>query len=142
MFGSNAPTNFEDIKSAVDGEMANALKGQATDPEIKNMSQNHKAAASPAQLQGAIEKDMHLLGQKLQTYQERYDQQAYDPNVPADTWSPVLPSAKAVFSKHSITSGPQTGNNMVRMRKPDGSLVDVPAQNVEAAKKRGGVVVP
>jgi hypothetical protein len=108
MFGSAAPTNFESLKAAVAGEMANALKGNATDPEIGNMSRNLQAANSPAQLSGAIDTNLHILGAKLNTYHQRYQQQ-----IPGDSvWSPVLPSARAVFQKHGFdpTAGPVNSN--------------------------------
>jgi hypothetical protein len=104
-FGSAAPTNFESLKSAVAGEMANALKGNATDPEIKAISNNLQAANSPQQLAGAIQTNLHTLGAKLQTYKERYEQQ-----IPNDTvWSPVLPSAGSVFSKFGVSGGGAQG---------------------------------
>ena len=104
MFGGNAPTNFAALQAAVNGEMANALKGNATDPEIANIAKTTQQAGSPAQLAGAIETHLHTLGAKLNTYQERYQQQ-----IPGDTtWSPVMPSAAAVYQKHGMnpTAGP------------------------------------
>lgn len=106
LFGQPAPTNFEALKNAVAGELANALKGSATDPEIANVSKAIQASASPAALKGAVETNLHTLGAKLHTYQERYQQQ-----IPGDTaWSPVLPSAHAVYQKHGfdpIAAAPQ-----------------------------------
>jgi hypothetical protein len=97
-FGSTAPTNFAALKTAVAGEMASALKGNATDPEIANVSKSIDAANSPAQLQGVVETNLHVLGAKLNTYHERYQQQ-----IPGDqVWSPVLPSARGVFQKHGF----------------------------------------
>jgi hypothetical protein len=97
-FGSTAPTNFQTLKTAVSGEMASALKGNATDPEIANVSKAIDEANSPAQLQGVVETNLHVLGAKLSTYQQRYQQQ-----IPGDqVWSPVLPAAKGVFSKHGF----------------------------------------
>jgi hypothetical protein len=40
-----------------------------------------------------------VLRTKLQTYQERYNQQIPGDNV----WSPVLPSAQQVFQKHGVS---------------------------------------
>jgi hypothetical protein len=97
-FGATAPTNLAQLKAAVAGEMASALKGQATDPEIQTLSENLKAAATPAQFVGAVETNLHVLGAKLNTYHERYQQQS-----PNDTvWSPVLPAARAVYQKHGF----------------------------------------
>lgn len=101
MFGSSAPTNFAALKSAVAGEMANALKGNATDIEIHNVAQSIDAANGAQQLADVIQTNLHVLAAKLQTYRERYQQQ-----IPGDTvWSPVLPSAQAVYDKHSVAAG-------------------------------------
>lgn len=107
-FGGNAATNFEALKNAVVGEMANALKGNATDEEIKHIMTSFQNANSPAQLSGAIRTSLHVLGAKLNTYDEQYHQQ-----MPNDQWSPVLPSARAVYQKNGITplaSQQQNGN--------------------------------
>lgn len=104
MFGNAAPTNFEGIKAAVSSEMASALKGSATDQEIASIKSTIDKSASPAQLAGAVKTNLDILGAKLNTYQERYHQQ-----IPDDkNWSPVMPTAKAVFDKHGInpTAGP------------------------------------
>lgn len=101
MFGSNAPTDFDSLKSAVAGEMANAMKGNATDIEIRTIGQTLDRASSPKQLAGVVNDFLHLNAQKLNTYQERYNQQ-----IPGDTtYSPVLPSAAKVFEKHGIGTG-------------------------------------
>lgn len=103
-FGSATPSNFNGLKAAVAGEMATALKGNATDTEIHTISSTISAAGSPAQLRGIIATNLHTLGAKLNTYQERYSQQ-----IPGDkVYSPVLPSARAVYEKHGInpTAGP------------------------------------
>ena len=105
MFGGAPPTNFNSLKAAVSGELASALKGNATDQEIHTIAGNISAAHSPDQLKGAIDTNLHILGAKLGTYQQRYQQQ-----IPGDTnWSPVLPQAKQVMQKHGIdVSNPQT----------------------------------
>lgn len=105
MFGSAAPTNFESLKAAVASEMAQALKGVATDQEIRHINTTLQASSSPEQLAGAVETNLHTLGAKLQTYHERYQAQIPNDNV----WSPVLPSARAVFQKHGFdpTEGAQ-----------------------------------
>ena len=101
--GKPAPTNFASLKNAVAGEMAAALKGQATDIEIHNISQAINAAQSPAALSDQVTTNLHILEAKLNTYRERYRQQ-----IPNDTvWSPVLPSAGAVFTKHGVGTGSQ-----------------------------------
>lgn len=144
-FGDSAPTNFEALKAAVAGELANALKGQATDSEIANISKNVLAAGSPKQLKGFIETNLHTLGAKLNTYQERYRQQIPDDNV----WSPVLPSTRAVYQKHGFdptaavapANGTPTGGGMVNMKSPHGQVQSVPANQVEHYKSLGAVVV-
>jgi hypothetical protein len=102
MFGSSAPTTAEAIKTAASGEMAAALKGNATDPEIAQLKSNYNVAgSSPKQIADVIDSHLGIIGQKLQTYKERYEQQ-----MPGDSaYSPVLPSAQAVFAKHA--AGPQ-----------------------------------
>jgi hypothetical protein len=97
-FGATAPTNFAALKTAVAGELASALKGNATDPEIANVSKAIDAANSPAQLSGVVETNLHVLGAKLSTYQQRYRQQ-----IPGDqAWNPILPAARGVFQKHGF----------------------------------------
>jgi hypothetical protein len=71
MFGGSAPTNFEGLHSAVSGEMAAALKGNATDSEIHNMASSIESKNSPKQLADYIETQLHVLGAKLNTYNER-----------------------------------------------------------------------
>lgn len=98
MLGGAAPTNFEGVKAAVSGEMATALKGNATDEEIKTIKATIDRSSSPEQFKGAVQEGLKVLGAKLNTYQERYSQQ-----IPGDTnWSPVMPTAKAVFDKHGV----------------------------------------
>lgn len=99
-FGASAPTNFDGLKSAVSSEMATALKGNATDQEIKAINNTIQSSSSPKQLAGIIDTNLDILKAKLNTYKERYDQQ-----LPGDTvYSPVLPSAKAVFDKHAAST--------------------------------------
>lgn len=98
MFGDSAPTNFAGLKAAVSGELASALKGSATDQEIAHISGAIDSKNSPQQLRDYITEQLHVLGAKLNTYHERYQQQ-----IPGDSvWNPVLPSARQVFQKHGI----------------------------------------
>ncbi len=104
-FGGSAPTTFEGIRNAVSGEMASALKGNATDAEIAQIKSTISSANSPKQLSELVNSQLGILGQKLQTYKERFEQQ-----LPGDTaYSPVLPSAQAVFQKHQTGQQPQSG---------------------------------
>ena len=102
-FGSDAVSNFNGLKAAVSSEMASALKGNATDQEIKNIQSTVESSSSPKQLAGIINTNLGIAAAKLQTYQERYSQQIPNDHV----WSPVLPSARAVFEKHGIAAGSQ-----------------------------------
>lgn len=97
-FGSETVTNFELLKDAVAGEMAAALKGNATDIEIANMKKSIRASNSPAQMQGVVGEGMGILADKANTYTERYHREMPDDT----TWSPVLPSAKAQLTKHGV----------------------------------------
>lgn len=98
MFGGAAPTNFEGLKAAVASEMATALKGNATDPEIAAASKTISETSSPAQLTGIIDTNLHTLGAKLNTKDEQYHKA-----VPGDPgYNPVLPTAQKVFEKHGF----------------------------------------
>jgi len=138
-FGSAPPNNFEALKSAVVGELANGLKGNATDPEIANLSKAVRSAGSPEQLAGVIDTHLHTLAAKLNTYQERYRQQ-----IPNDTvWSPVLPSARAVYDKHAInpTAGPApSGAGQFDVADPRGVVHHFPNQAAaDKFKKDAGI---
>ena len=134
-FGNAAPTNFEGMRAVVSGELANALKGQATDPEIANIKSTVERSASPQALSGVIDTYLPAVASKLETYHQRWQQQ-----MPNDSWSPVLPAARAVFARHGIGGGSSTGG-MVNMRSPDGQTKAVPADQVEHYKSKGAVVV-
>jgi hypothetical protein len=96
-FGSDKVTNFGLLKDAVAGEMAAALKGNATDVEIEKMGKSIRAANSPGQMRGVIQEGMSILNDKANTYDERYHQ-----ILPDDPWSPILPSAKEQLARHSV----------------------------------------
>ena len=96
-FGSDKVTNFALLKDAVAGEMAAALKGNATDIEIEKMGKSIRAANSPAQMRGVVQEGMAVLADKANTYRERYQQQSM-----GDTWSPILPSAQAMLDRHGV----------------------------------------
>lgn len=128
-FGSTAPTNFASLKTAVAGEMASALKGNATDPEIANVSKSIDAANSPAQLSGVVETNLHVLGAKLSTYQQRYQQQ-----IPGDTaYNPILPAARGVFQKHGFdptaAANPSGGGTAAALPQGGGKTIDAATAN-------------
>lgn len=95
-FGSDKPTNYRFVMNAFAGEAANALKGQATDPEIAHVMSTLNQDMAPEQARGIGAEGLRTLGAKLNTYDERYHQQS----TPDDQWSPILPSAKAVFQAY------------------------------------------
>ena len=98
MFGGTDPTDFNAMKIVVAGEMAAAMKGTATDPEIASFNKSVSNAGSPQQLGNVIKKSfLPAIAAKLQTYNDRYH--AVNPD---DPWTPVLPSAKAAFSRFGI----------------------------------------
>ena len=104
--GSTPPTNYEGLRQAVAGEMDAALHGTSTIPGRADIAATIPAKAAPGQISGAVDTNLHTIAQKLNTYRERYEQQ-----IPNDkVWSPILPSAAAVFSKHGVDTGPVTNN--------------------------------
>lgn len=103
-FGSETVTNFGLLKDAVAGEMAAALKGNATDIEIEKMGKSIRAANSPAQMRGVIQEGMAILNDKATTYNERYHRE-----MPDDPWSPILPSAKAQLDRHGVKKSEDKG---------------------------------
>jgi hypothetical protein len=129
IFGSTPPTNFAALKQVVAGEMANALKGQATDPEIAHISAVLNGANSEDQLAGVIRNTfIPALGAKLNTYHERAQQY----NV--GNWNPVLPTARRVFGKYGMdpTAGPGTQPRGVSQQPPQG-MVAVPLKSGRTA---------
>ncbi len=98
-FGNDKPTNYAFVMNALSGETASALKGAATDPEIAHVMATLTPDMSPDQAAGVANTGLHVFGAKLNTFKERYEQQ-----IPNDTvYSPVLPSARAVFSKYGMS---------------------------------------
>lgn len=97
-FGAAAPTDYQFVMNAFAGEAASALKGNATDPEIAHVISTLGSKQSPEQAEGVSLTGLHTLGAKLNTYHERYQQQSQDNT----TWSPVLPSARDVFTRYGL----------------------------------------
>lgn len=96
LFGSAIPTNLEAIKNAWAGEMASALKGTATDPEIASIKKGIDDVNSWDQFQGVVNENLKALGAKLNTYHERAQRTG------VGEWSPILPSAREVFRQHGM----------------------------------------
>lgn len=133
MFGGAAPTNFSGLQAAVSSEMATALKGNATDPEIAAMKQNVSQASSPEELAGIVHTNLGILAAKLKTAQERYQAA-----IPGDTaWSPVLPTARAVFQKFDAEGA---GQAPVKVTDPKGTVHTFPNQAAaDTFKKVAGI---
>ena len=103
--GGAAPTNYEGLRQAVAGEMDAALHGSSTIPGRDAIAATMPANAAPGQMSGIVKTNLSTIAQKLNTQKERYEQQ-----IPGDTvWSPVLPSAKAVFDKYGVNPIPAAG---------------------------------
>lgn len=120
LFGGAPPTTAKAIANAVAGETATALKGNATDQEIAAVHSGMPDTGSPEQIAAYAKSQLHVLGAKLNTYQERYNQQ-----IPNDkVYSPVLPSAKAVFDKNGInpTAGPAANSGSGSASAPAGQF--------------------
>lgn len=127
-FGSEKVTNFGLLKDAVAGEMAAALKGNATDIEIEKMGKSIRGANSPDQMRGVIQEGMAILNDKANTYSERYHAL-----MPDDPWTPILPSAKTQLDKHNVKQGPGT----ITVISPEGVEGTITPDKWEAAQKRG-----
>lgn len=125
-FGSEKVTNFHLLKDAVAGEMAAALKGNATDVEIANMKTSIRDINSPSQMAGVVAEGMAILNDKANTYNERYHAL-----MPDDPWSPILPSARAAMDRRMSHGQPaqqhQQGGGVVEWeRGPNGVPRPVP----------------
>jgi hypothetical protein len=63
---------------------------------------------SPEQIIAYANAQLHTLGAKLNTYDERYHAQS----TPGDAWTPVLPSAGGVFQRYGIQSIARLGGGV------------------------------
>jgi hypothetical protein len=109
-FGSATPTNFDGLKATVSSEMANALKGQATDPEIATLKATVDRANSPQQLAGIVKTYLSVGAAKLNTYDEQYHQAVDRPGQSEkdkDPWHPLLPTAAKVLQDWGVEQKPQ-----------------------------------
>jgi hypothetical protein len=139
MLGGSAPTNYEGLRQAVAGEMDAALHGTSTIPGREAIAATMPAKASKGQMSGIVGTNLNTLAQKLNTYKERYEQQ-----IPGDTvYSPVLPTAQAVFDKHGIN--PKTGGAGAASTKtavgPNGHQLKVSADGKNWVDSQTGQVV-
>jgi len=72
-FGSNAPTNFDAVKTMLAGEIANVAKASgATDQEIAAARAEMNRAQSPEQIKGIIQTNQGLMDQKAQEMLQQY----------------------------------------------------------------------
>ena len=97
-FGSAAVTDSGLVTDVVVGEMAKAMKGNATDVEIEKLGKKLRASNSPEQWAGVVHHGIELMADKANTYQERFQQVA-----PGDTsYDVLLPSARKVLNKYGV----------------------------------------
>jgi hypothetical protein len=112
--GEEAPTDFNAVKNAVAGEVAKVFTGRgATVEEITAINQTINNAQSPEQILGAIRYYKDLMGGKLGAMRSQWDA--------AKRGTPAFPPTK--------------------MKAPDGTIMEVPFDQVEHYKSRGAVVV-
>lgn len=136
-FGNTAPTDFKGIRTIMSGELASAFKKSgATDQEIHQVQSSIDGANSTDQLVSYVTKiAIPALGAKAETSQQQYRGVMGD----KDPWSVYTPGARKVLDKygagHAATE--PTASGTVRMQTPDGRLVDIPADKVGEATKRG-----
>jgi len=97
-YGSASVTDAGMVTDVVVGEMAKAMKGNATDVEIAKLGQKLRASNSPEQWAGIVHHGIELLSDKATTYQERFQQVA-----PGDTtYDVLLPSARKALNKYGV----------------------------------------
>jgi hypothetical protein len=103
--GAAPPNNYEGLRQAVAGEMDAALHGTSTIPGRADIAATIPAKSAPGQISGAVSTNLRTLAQKLNTYKERYEQQSPNDSI----YSPILPSAKAVFDKYNAAPASGAG---------------------------------
>jgi hypothetical protein len=134
-FGSSAATNYDTVKNVLAGEMATAMKGVATDVEVDHVMNTLQNSKSPEQGIGAAIVGLHAIGAKINTYKE----QATQAHVP-EGFTPLLPSAAAVFQKYGITPLAKPSAGKVIVKDPEGN--SHPFRDQEEAdrfKKKAGI---
>lgn len=115
--GSPAPANFEAAKNAMSGEVAAALKASgATDQEIQKVSNTFDRSQSPARLKGAIGTYRQLLNSKRDQLQKQYQ--------------------AGMSGQPNFGEGQGAQAGYVRIQASDGSLHDIPQQNLDRARQR------
>jgi len=71
--GSAAPTNFDAVKNAVNGEIAKALTGNVTVSEQAALEHDMNNASSPKQIAGIVQKYTQLIQGKKDALQQQYN---------------------------------------------------------------------
>lgn len=137
--GGAPPVSFDALKSAVASEIASALKGNATDQEIKNAEGFINKANSPAQMHDALKNTMEIMAQKLGTYQERLDGAT---TGRAGMVPVLLPQSQQVLSNWGVsTQGTGLKNTgTISVKAPNGKLYNFSSQkDADAFKKAAGI---
>lgn len=156
-YGDSAPTNFDGMKSVLSGEIASALKKSgATDQEIASVERSMTSKSSPTQLVDyATKVVIPALGSKAHTYDAQWKATMGE----KDPFSVYTPGAKAVLEKYGALHGsagapadtanraapppaarvaaPAPAAGLVEMIAPNGKPVQVPADQVAEAMRRG-----
>lgn len=151
-FGASAVTNFDTLKDALAGEIAKSLNGgAATVSGIADQKAKMGAFSSPDQLAGYVKTLIPTLGSKLSSYNFQYHQAMDRPDGTPDSFSALSPTSKAVLTKYGFDpEHPEiapAGNKTAKltghtlMVGPDGVQLQIPDENVAAAKARGAKVV-
>lgn len=73
-FGDSRLTDFNLAKAAVSTELSNALKGQATEGDIKNWAESIRSSGSPQQLRDTVRVPLGLMHTRMQELQNQYTQ--------------------------------------------------------------------
>lgn len=105
-FGRASFPNYELAKAAVSTELSTALKGQATEGDIKTWADALNGASSPEQFRGAATVPLGLMHTRFNELQSNYLRNMHKP-------FPMLsPEAKATFQKFGIDPSSIEGNGM------------------------------
>lgn len=115
--GDSAPAVFQATKTAVAGEIAKAFKGSgATDQEIGEINDSINRAQSPSQLHDVVGSYRQLLGSKKQALQTQYKQ--------------------GMKGQPAFGEATPVPKGYVRFQASDGSVHDIPRQNLRTAQER------
>lgn len=120
MTGSPAPTNFDAVKNAVQGEIAKALTGNVTVSEQAELQKDMNNASSPAQIAGIVQKYTQLMqGKKDALHQQYTDAKKGQPSFDA-------PQASGATGKGVNL------NDAMKLPQNKGKNPDVVAADIEA----------